>query len=115
MQGVILNNPRKPQAHDMTLILPVGAIEEHAPFRCTICEARFTRHQAELYERHVGACARAHIDEIRANAPSVRHAGTPFDPLNWDAEVDAHMLAVGRRMLAEGRFEVKPHERAGHS
>lgn len=116
MAGVILNaRGARAASRDLTIILPRSAAQEHVPFRCTICGARFTRSQSELYERHVGKCARQNIDEIRANAPSARRAGTPFDPNNWDPEVQEHMLEVGRRMILEGRLEVKPHERAGNS
>lgn len=116
MSGVILNaRGARSASRDLTIILPRSAAQERVPFRCTLCGARFTKSQAELYERHVGDCARKNIDEIRANAPSARRAGTPFDPNNWDPEVERHMLAVGRRMIAERRLEVKPHERAGDS
>ena len=114
--GVILNaRGQRAASRDLTIILPRSAAQERVPFRCTLCGARFTKSQAQLYEHHVGDCARKNIDEIRANAPSVRRAGTPFDPNNWDPEVEQHMLGVGRRMLREGRLEVKPHERAGGS
>jgi hypothetical protein len=33
----------------------------------------------------------------------------------WDPEVAAHLRKVGERMVAEGRLEVKPSERAGFS
>lgn len=85
---------------------------------CHVCplfgrETRFYAGEEQAWQRHVGQCARAHLDELRALAPSHADKGTPFDPENWDPEVDKHMLQVGKRMLEEGRFEVKPHERAG--
>ncbi len=115
MNGAVLLNARgqRESARELTIILPASARE--AAFECTICGARFLCHQAQLYERHTAQCAREHIDEIRAMAPSHRKRGTPFDPENWDPEVEAHMRQVGRRMIAEGRLEVRPNERAGLS
>lgn len=67
----------------------------------------------EAWQRHVGRCARAHMDEIRAE--SLRRRMPVFDEENWDPEVAEHMRKVGARMKEEGRLEVKPHERAGFS
>jgi hypothetical protein len=59
------------------------------------------------------ACARRHLDEIRASSPRERNRGGPFDPDQWDPEIDAHMKRVGERMLKEGRLEMDRSERAG--
>lgn len=82
---------------------------------CHVCGEKFGEGQEQLWQKHVGECARAHMDEILASRPSERNKGGPFDPETWDPEVEAHMREVGKRMLAEGRLEVLPHERAGHS
>jgi hypothetical protein len=37
------------------------------------------------------------------------------DPEFGDPEIEEHMRKVGKRMLAEGRWEVKPSEKAGFS
>lgn len=82
---------------------------------CNVCGAEFGEGQEQTWQKHVGNCARKHMDEILAMRPSQRNKGGPFDPDTWDPEVEAHMREVGRRMLREGRLEVLPHERAGHS
>lgn len=121
-QGVLLERGRRPQ-RSLTILVPRG--HEEAPpaifGHCWVClavlgkETIFHAGEEQAWERHVGECARKHLDEIRALAPSHVDAGGPFDPNNWDPEVDEHMRGVGRRMLKEGRWEVKPHERAGLS
>lgn len=62
-------------------------------------------------QKHMAACARAHLDEIRAAAPSATRKGGPFDPELWDPEAEAHLRKVGERMLKEGRLEMLPNER----
>jgi len=63
-------------------------------------------------QKHMGACARANLDAIRAAAPSQKNKGGPFDPDLWDREVEEHLAKVGKRMLKEGRLEMHDHERA---
>lgn len=79
---------------------------------CRVCGARFFKGQEERWQRHVGKCARANIDELRANSLRERHGGI-FNEDNWDPEVASHLKNVGRQMLKEGRLEMLPHERAG--
>lgn len=62
-------------------------------------------------QRHMGACARRNIDAIRAASPSVKWADSVFDQGIWNPDAEAHLERVGKRMLAEGRLEMKPHER----
>ncbi len=64
---------------------------------------------------HLTACAKQHIDSIRAASPQEREKGGPFDPESWDPEVEAHLKKVGEQMLKEGRWTVHPHEKAGFS
>lgn len=115
-RGVLLGQKRKP-SHDLTIHVPRGYEQGDVRVvgRCHICETIFGEGEEQAWQKHVGECARAHIDEIRASAPSERNKGTVWDDSELDPEVEQHMLAVGRRMLAEGRMEVKPHERAGLS
>ncbi len=118
-QGVILRGrgePRYPK-RSLTILVPRGHESEPVVIvgKCHVCGSQFGEGQETVWEKHVGQCARAHMDEIHASKPSERLKGGPWDPQNWDPEVDAHMLKVGRRMLAEGRMEVKPSERAGLS
>jgi hypothetical protein len=69
--------------------------------------------EEQAWQDHTVRCARRHIDEIRAMAPSEKHKGTVFDPETWDPEIDEHMRKVGQRMIAEGRLTVRKSERAG--
>lgn len=75
----------------------------------TMCGMVFRDRHA--WESHVNHCAREHIDVIRAH--SLENRMPIFK--SWDPEVEEHMLKVGRRMREEGRWEVKPSERAGFS
>lgn len=76
-----------------------------------ICGTVFELGKVREYQRHLRRCAAEHIDEIRKGSP---HTRMPFlSPNAWDPEVEEHMRAVGRRMAAEGRLEVKKSERAG--
>jgi hypothetical protein len=113
MHGAVLLGEQPPQ-RGLTIYVPSG-YERPVVGVCHVCGAEFGEGQEEVWQRHVGACARAHIDEIRASTPSARNRGGPFDPETFDPEVDAHMAEVGRRMRAEGRLEVLPSERAGFS
>lgn len=72
-----------------------------------ICGMTFTRQ--DVWQRHVGRCARAHIDEIRAE--SMRARMPVLDEANWDPEWSEHQQEVGRRMVAEGRLVPRPNER----
>lgn len=76
-----------------------------------LCGKPFYPGEERSFERHVGDCARRHMDLIRAQSPRTRLPA--FDEEAWDPEVSEHMRRVGRRMLEEGRLEVKPSERAG--
>ena len=77
---------------------------------CSICR-EFLHGTVGDMQKHMSACAREHIDEIRAAAPSQRFKDTVFDPTMWNPEVEAHLARVGERMLAEGRLEMLPSER----
>jgi hypothetical protein len=114
MQGVLLGPNRRP-AHALTILVPHGYDDARIVGVCHICDAKFGEGQEQAWERHVGKCARAHIDEIRANTPKAKQKGTVFDPDSFDPEIESYMLEVGKRMLREGRWEVKPNERAGFS
>lgn len=115
MHGAVLLDKRRRTQHSLEILVPGGyeTRPEDIVGHCLVCGSKFYRGEEEAWQRHVGDCARAHMDDILNSAPSVRDKGTPFEP--WDPEVEQHMLGVGRRMLAEGRREVLPHERAGFS
>lgn len=77
---------------------------------CSLCDSYLVGTVGEL-QKHMAACAREHIDEIRAMAPSQQFKGTMFDPREWNVELEEHMARVGERMLAEGRMTMHPSER----
>ncbi len=111
-------DPKTPKG----LILPPRS-EQPVVGRCKVvvnaagamCGATFYAGQEAAWERHVGDCARKHLDEIRAQAPSQRNKGTIFDNDGRDLEIERHLHRVGERMKREGRLEVLPSERAGFS
>lgn len=107
-RGVILGE----QAAVPTIIVPSSA-ERPVVGKCTVpgCDLVFYAGEEVAWQRHVGPCARANLDKIRA----VMREQPVFSEDNWDPELAKHMRGVGKRMLKEGRLEVKPHERAGFS
>ena len=64
-------------------------------------------------EQGMARCASGHMDEARGER--LKERMPIFDPESWDPEVERHMREVGKRMLREGRLEVKKSERAGFS
>jgi len=57
---------------------------------------------------------RLNVAAAIADRHEVKRALAPFHDPEWgDPEIEAHMRRVGQRMLREGRWEVKPSERAG--
>jgi hypothetical protein len=119
-QGVILrgrNEQRRPK-RSLTILVPRGHESEGVVIVgvCHVCGSKFGEGQEQVWQKHVGECARAHMDEIQASTPSERAKGGPWDPNNWDPEVEEYLQrVVGPRMLREGRFEMKPSEYAGLS
>jgi hypothetical protein len=79
--------------------------------RCLVpgCGAIFHAGEEAAWQRHVGKCARANMDKIKAATK------LPAAMEDWDPEITAHMRGVGERMIEEGRLEIKPNERAGFS
>lgn len=119
MGGVVLDASGKVARRDRARIyVPPGLVEDRGePIgRCHVCadvlgrETKFFRGEEGAWQRHVGECARAHLSEIRELAAK----RNPL-PDYGDPEVEQHMLGVGRRMLAEKRWEMRPSERAGLS
>lgn len=115
----VLLNPAgaRRRSGGLTIIVPRGYEDGDVVIvgKCHVCGGEFGEGEEQRWQEHVGNCARAHMDEIRAMAPSEANKGTLWDPNEWDPEVDAHMLEVGRRMRREGRMVVKRSERAGFS
>lgn len=77
---------------------------------CFTCGTEFFEGESETAQRHMGPCARAAHEEGRLQDPTL-----PIMRWDPDPQVTAHMKKVGKTMLAEGRFVVKPSERAGLS
>lgn len=73
------------------------------------CGARFYRGQEDRWQKHVGECARKHMDTIQALA--ARERESIFHEDQWDSEAARHLRNVGRHMLAQKRFEMRPNER----
>ena len=103
----------------MTKLWLPGLHGEEPSMVCTVptgedqvCGKLFYPGEERAWQRHVGECAREHMDQVQASRPSVR---LPAVYESLDPEVDAHMERVGKQMLKEGRLTVHPHERAGFS
>jgi hypothetical protein len=73
--------------------------------------APFVAGQEELWQKHVGWCARKNRGNIEQVVGERKEARRIFDPNEWDPEWKAHQVKVGKRMLEEGRLVPKPHER----
>lgn len=73
---------------------------------CFTCGVPF--YSREEGERHMGPCARANLDTLRAQKLEERLPALAVQ----DPEVKEHWNGVGRRMIAEKRLTVKPNERA---
>jgi hypothetical protein len=106
--GRTLHVPRQYASHDPEVV--VG--------RCLVpgCERQgqpFYRGQEDLWQKHVGWCARRNRDEIEAAIQERKDRLPVFQRDAWDPEVRDHMDKVGERMKREGRLVVKPSERAG--
>jgi hypothetical protein len=69
--------------------------------------------QEELWQKHVGWCARRNRDEIEAAIQERKDANPLQQRDAWDPELRDHMDKVGARMKREGRLVVKPNERGG--
>lgn len=109
-RGVILGE--SPQTGPLQILVPRGYEDVEVIGRCLVpgCGAEFRAGQEEVWQRHVGKCARANLDKLRAAAAVPRMVAEDYDP-----EVTKHLRGVGKRMLEEGRLTVKPHETAGWS
>lgn len=112
-RGVILGEDR---ANERLQILVPRGYEDGPPVgKCLVpgCGAVFYRGQESEWQRHVARCASAHIDELRALAPSARNARTIFAEENQDRELERHFRGVRERMAREGRKDPLPSEYGG--
>jgi len=113
MSGLELDASGKPVVpSSLTIYVPRGYEEQQVIVgRCLVpgCGAIFREGEEAAWQRHVGRCARANMDRIRART------ATPPLMEDFDPEITRHMRGVGRRMIDERRLEIKPNERAGFS
>lgn len=110
-----MNARGNPKARGLQILVPPSlAAQVVVVGKCEVpgCGAIFRKGEEEAWQRHVGPCARAHMDRLRAvmDRAGAGPLGEDFDP-----EVTKHMRGVGERMLREGRMTVNPNERAGFS
>jgi hypothetical protein len=119
MARLILPGDR-PARGGLTIFVPQGYERADGPrpiYECMVptddegtpCGRLFFVGEERAVERHMAACARAHVAEIRGRA--LKRRMPVFDPDSWSPDAEAHVKKVGRRMLAEGRLTMKPHER----
>lgn len=109
-RGIILEPGAK---QGMEIIVPRGYEDETVVIGgCLVCGQKFYRGEEVKWQRHVVSCATSHIDELRAEVPSETNKGTIFDPADRDVELERHFRQVSETMRREGRWDVKPHERA---
>lgn len=106
--------PGQPSPQDrLTIYVPRGA-ERRKTGECYLCGAEFA--PGDDVVAHMRSCVNGAGEDVRAERyDKVSRLEIFLDPNAWDPEVDEHLRRVGRRMLAEGRMELKPSERAGFS
>lgn len=107
---LILPGPQPPKG-GLSIWVPRGYEERPPTATCNMCGGAFAG-EAELL-RHFRTCILNAGHDHRAEEYEKRERLAIFQEENWDPEVSAHLRKVGERMLAEGRWEVKPNERAG--
>jgi hypothetical protein len=110
--GVLLGDAKAHPGRGLQILVPRGYEDAEVIGKCLVpgCGARFYAGQESQWQAHVGPCARRNMDRIEAVRPPSLPIFEDFDP-----EVSAHLRNVGRRMLREGRLEVRKNEGAGHS
>lgn len=124
--SVLLDASGRPFNAQHEIIVPAHLADENVRIGvCTVCSAKrardglpplkFHRGEEEKWQTHVGRCARANMDELRAQSPIERNKGTIFDPnaSHRDPELERHFRRVGERMRRERRWDVRPSERGG--
>jgi hypothetical protein len=82
--------------------LPPSMTRDVRVYDCRICGE-------EHDEQGMARCAQDHIEEARGQR--LKERLPIFDPENWSPEAEAHLREVGKRMIDEGRLEMKKSER----
>jgi hypothetical protein len=98
----------KPRKSDLQIVVPRGY--ETIVGQCSLCELVF--YDEDEARRHFERNARKHAEMANEMRTQRLEERMPVFE-EWDPEVAAHLRKVGERMVAEGRLEVKPSERAG--
>jgi len=98
----------------MTLILIPHDFMGRRPLGyCGICDVPFYSDRDR--DRHLRSGVHAAQVEVERQAEQARREGMTWLYEHPDPEVQQHMEKVGQRMREEGRWVVKPNERAGFS
>jgi hypothetical protein len=124
MSELIVPGASRPRKGPITLYVPAeyaddGARRNGQPLigHCLVptddkggtCGARFYRGEEQRWQKHVGECARKHMDVIEVLRE--RERLSIFHEDQWDPEAAAYLREVGSQMLREQRFELRPNER----
>jgi hypothetical protein len=110
MSRLILPGPQPRPG--LTIMVPRG-YEEPPKATCFLCGSDFTSDTALI--RHAKTCVNDAGHDHRMEREEKNARLEIFSEEAWDPEVSAHLRKVGQQMLKEGRWEVKPNERAGFS
>lgn len=98
---------------DLTILVPQG-YERPATGECFLCGEMFA--PGDNVVAHMKKCVTdAGHDHRQDHEDRKERLAIFYDREAWDPEVEDHLRKVGQRMLKEGRWEVKPNERAGFS
>lgn len=113
--GLVLPGPQRPRGSQVLYVPGQYADGREPPVlvgTCSTCDRVFYRGEEDEWQRHVGWCARQHLGEILEHREERKRRLAIFQEERWDPERAAHFEKVGKRMLEEGRLQMKPHERA---
>jgi hypothetical protein len=96
------------------IISPFGLILVRDPIGfCGLCETPF--YSDRDVRTHMATIQHRESVQAAIEAEQARKKRLALIYESTDPEVEEHLLKVGKRMLAEGRWVVKPNERAGFS
>lgn len=96
------------------LITPFGLILVREPIgACHLCEVPFFDHRD--LRAHFATVEHREAAQAAITAEQDRKKRLAMIYESDDPEIERHLLDVGKKMLAEGRWEVKPNEKAGFS
>jgi hypothetical protein len=96
------------------IISPFGLILVREPIgACDLCEVPFYSHRD--LRAHFQTPGHREQAQAAIEAEQARKKRLALIYESTDPEVEEHLLKVGKKMRAEGRWTVKPSERAGFS